>query len=113
MWPPLPQPGCRGEWKETGKKTGGLGQGQCNRTASNGNRNSNDTDKENTQHKQQEWREPLSPPAAARAPEPQESSRRPAHPQPETSVRAHGMEYPAPFGQVGSSRPAVSLPGFW
>jgi len=27
-------------------------------------------------------------------------------------MTAHGMEYPALFGQVGSACPAVSLPGF-
>jgi len=27
-------------------------------------------------------------------------------------MAAHGMEYPALFGQVGSAHPAVSLPGF-
>jgi len=31
---------------------------------------------------------------------------------PEPSMTAHGMEYPALFGQVGSAPPAVSLPGF-
>ena len=34
-------------------------------------------------------------------------------PPPEPSMMAHGMEYPALFGQVGSARPAVPLPGFW
>jgi len=32
---------------------------------------------------------------------------------PEPSMMAHGMEYPALFGQVGSAHPAVSLPGVW
>jgi len=44
-------------------------------------------------------------------------SSRPRHPSlpPEPSMMAHGMEYPALFGQVGvgSAHPAVSLPGFW
>jgi len=31
---------------------------------------------------------------------------------PEPSMTVHGMEYPALFGQVGSARLAVSLPGF-
>jgi len=35
-------------------------------------------------------------------------SRRPATPQ-EPSIAAHGMEYPALFGQVGSACPAVRL----
>ena len=34
-------------------------------------------------------------------------------PPPEPSMTAHGMEYPALFGQVGWARPAVPLPGFW
>jgi len=29
-----------------------------------------------------------------------------------TQHEAHGMEYPALFGHVGSARPAMSLPGF-
>jgi len=45
--------------------------------------------------------------------EPRASSRPPAPPPPEPSMMAHGMEYPALFGQVGSARPAVPLPGFW
>jgi len=34
---------------------------------------------------------------------------------PEPSMMAHGMKYPALFGQVGvgSAHPAVPLPGFW
>ena len=39
----------------------------------------------------------------------------PRRPPPEPSMTAHGMEYPALFGQVGvgSAHPAVPLPGFW
>jgi len=37
----------------------------------------------------------------------------PRSPPPEPSMAAHGMEYPALFGQVGSARLAVCLPGFW
>jgi len=48
-----------------------------------------------------------------RAPEPRESSHRPAPPPSEPSMTAHGMEYPALFGQVGSAHPAVPLPGVW
>ena len=36
----------------------------------------------------------------------------PSSPQPEPSLMAHDMEYPALFGQVGSARLAVPLPGF-
>jgi len=36
----------------------------------------------------------------------------PSSPPPEPSMTAHGMEYPALFGQVGSASPAVPLPGF-
>jgi len=35
----------------------------------------------------------------------------PCSPPPEPSMTAHGMEYPALFGQVGSGCPAVPLPG--
>jgi len=50
---------------------------------------------------------------APRAPEPRVSSHRAAPPPPEPSMTAHGMEYPALFGQVGvgSAHPAVPLPG--
>jgi len=39
----------------------------------------------------------------------------PNSPPPEPSMTAHGMEYPALFGQVGvgSAHPAVPLPGCW
>jgi len=47
-----------------------------------------------------------------RAPKPRVRSRRPAPPPREPSMMAHGMEYPALFGQVGSARPVVPLPGF-
>jgi len=36
----------------------------------------------------------------------------PSSPPSEPSMTAHGMEYSALFGQVGSARPAESLPGF-
>jgi len=36
----------------------------------------------------------------------------PRSPPPEPSMMAHGMEYLALFGQVGSAHSAVSLPGF-
>jgi len=51
---------------------------------------------------------------APRAPDPRVSSRRATPPSPEPSMTAHGMEYPALFGQVGvgSADPAVPLPGF-
>jgi len=68
--------------EKNGKKkaeTGGLGQGQFNRTANKGNRNNNDTEKGNTQNKtyHRESRSHRLPP---RAPETQVSSRRPAPP---------------------------------
>jgi len=57
--------------------------------------------------------EPLSQTGPApRSPEPQMSSCHPAPCPPEPSMMAHGMEYPALFGQVGSAHPAVPLPGF-
>jgi len=59
-WPPLPPPGCGGEWKENRQKTGGSGEGQFNRTANKGNNNNNDTDKGNTQNRPHEPTDPLS-----------------------------------------------------
>jgi len=50
-------------------------------------------------------------PPLLRAPELRVSSHHPAPPPPEPSMTAHGMEYPALFGRVGSARPAVFLPG--
>jgi len=46
----------------------------------------------------------LTGPPPQRAPKPQDSSRCPSSPQAEPSTTAHGMEYPALFGQVGSAR---------
>jgi len=37
----------------------------------------------------------------------------PRSPPPEPSMTAHGVEYPALFGQVRSALPALPLPGFW
>jgi len=49
------------------------------------------------------------------AAEPSGAHRTAPPPTPEPSMTAHGMEYPALFGQVGvgSAHPAVPLPGFW
>ena len=58
----------------------------------------------------QQSRSPRLP--SQRAPEPRVSSRCPTPPPLEPSMKAHGMEYPVLFGQVGSARPAVLLPGF-
>jgi len=46
-------------------------------------------------------------------PEPRERLPTLQSPQPEPDMTAHGMEYPAFFGQVESTCPAVSPPGFW
>ena len=62
-----------------------------------------------TKHSAQQSRPPR---PTLRPPEPRLSSCRPAPPPPKPSMMAHGMEYPALFGQVGSARLAVSLPGF-
>jgi len=110
---PLPPLGCGGEWKETGKKLvsrdkGSLTEQQIKGTITTmiqtrGIQKTNQPNTESCSHRL--------PPTCAR--QPQESSRHPASPQPEPSMIAHGMEYPALFGQVGSACPAVSLPGFW
>jgi len=66
-----------------------------------------------TKHTAQQSRSPEPPPL--HAPEPRVSSHRAAPPSPEPSMTAHGMEYPALFGQVGvgPAHSAVPLPGFW
>jgi len=81
-------------------KTGGVGYGQFNRTANKGNKNNNDTEKGGYTTQTAQPRDQL-PPLCA--PEQRVSSPRPAPPQPEPSMTAHGMEYPALFGQVGSA----------
>jgi len=52
-------------------------------------------------------------PTPPRAPKPQLASRHAAPPHPEPSMTAHGMQYPALFGQVGSAHLAVFPPGSW
>jgi len=54
--------------------------GQFNRTANKGNSNNNDTDMENPQHKQQNTESNSHYPLLPRAPEPQQTSCRPAPP---------------------------------
>jgi len=51
-------------------------------------------------------------PLPLHAPEPRLSSRCPAPPQLEPGMTAHSIEYPDLSGQVGSTHPAVSPPGF-
>jgi len=110
-WLPLPQPGCGGEWKETGKNWWvGWDKGSLTEQQTKGTRTTMIQIRRihNTKQCNTESRSHLPP--LPRAPEPQESSCRPAPP-PELSMTTQGMEYPALFGQVGSGRPAVSLPG--
>jgi len=98
-------------------KTGRSGQGQFHRTANKGNRNNNDTDKENTQNKTKQnsrtQRELLSLPATAARSRAATDLPPLSSPQLEPSMTAYGMEYPVLFGQVGSASPAMFLPGFW
>jgi len=70
-------------------KTGGSGEGQFNRTTNKENSNNNDTDKENTQHKTAECRQPLSlTTAAACSQATRETSHRPTSLQQESSMTA-------------------------
>jgi len=82
-------------------------------TANKGNSNNNDTDKGNTQNKTDRTTEPLSRTTVAAHSRAASEFPPPRSPLPEPSMTAHGMEYPALFGQVGSACPAVPLPGFW
>jgi len=100
--PPLPPAGVRRRMERNRQKLVGRDKGSLTETANKGNRNNNDTDKENTQQK------PHSP---------ESRSQRcalctPTAQVPPTGMTAHGVEYSARFGQVGSARPAVSLPRF-
>ena len=88
---------------------------QFNRTANKGNR-SNDTEKGKTQNKPAEQslqnRTALSDRTAAEPFRAASEFPPPSSPPLELSMMAHGMEYPALFGQVRSACPAVPLPGF-
>jgi len=74
------------------------------------NSNNNDTDKENTQNNRMHKATLTTAQCRVHAPEPRLPSRRPAFPQPEPSMRAHGMEYPVLSGQGGSAHLAGSPP---
>jgi len=94
--------------RKQAEKLVGQDKGSFNRTTNKGNRNNNDTGKEKTQKKPHnpESCPPQSPP---RAPEPRVPSRCAASTPQEPSMTAHGMKYPALFGQAGfgSAHPAV------
>ena len=95
------------------QKLVGRDKGSLTELQTEGNRNNNGTDKEKTQQRTAQATDPLSRTGPAPCtPELRVSSRRHPHPL-EPSVTAHGMEYRALFGQVGSARPAVPLPGVW
>ena len=111
--PPLPPPACGGEWKEIDRNRW-VGIGQFNRTANKGKRNNNDTEKEKTQQNRPHNRAALPNRCRCTLPSREWVPAAPSPP-PEPSMMAHGVEYPALFGQVGvgSAHPAVPLPGFW
>jgi len=100
--PPLPPPRCGGEWKENRQKLVGRDKGSLTEQQTEGTgttkiqiRRKHDTNSHN--------RPSLPDRISARSPEPREFPPcRPPLP-PEPSVTAHGMEYWALFGQVGSA----------
>jgi len=107
-----PPAGVQRRMERNRQKLVGRDKGSLTEQQTKGNSNNNDTDKEKIRHKlaqqtrsPEQDRRPRSP-AASQFPQ-----RGP--PPPEPSVTAHGMEYPALFGQVGSAptAPAVPLPG--
>jgi len=82
----------------------GRDKGSLTKQQTEGNRNHNDTNKEKTQQRTAQPRQPLSRTGPVlRPPKPRERPRRAAPPPPEPSVKSHGMEYQALFGQVGSA----------
>jgi len=106
--PPLPLPGCGEEWKENKQKLVGQNKGSLteHQTKGTGTTTIRIKRKHNTNR------------TTHRAAPAAEHSRAasefppPSSPPTEPSMMACGMEYPALFGQVGSARPAVPLPGF-
>jgi len=109
--PPLP--GCGGEWKETGRKLVGRDKGSLTEQQTKGTVTATIQirRKHNTNRTAQSAILPDQTGAACS----QAASEfpPPSSPPPEPSITAHGMEYPALFGQVGSAHLAVPLPGFW
>jgi len=99
--PPLPPPGCGEEWKETGRKLVGWDKGSLTEQQTKGigttmiqirgKHNTNRT----TQRAAIPDRTAAPSGAASESPLPR------SPPPPEPSMTAHGMEYPALFGQVG------------
>jgi len=86
------------------QKLVGRDKGSLTEQQTEGNSNNNDTEKGNTQNKTQDPTEAFSRTGPApHIVEPRENSCRAAPPPPEPSVTAHGMEYLALFGQVGSA----------
>jgi len=111
--PPLPPPGCRGEWKDTGRKLVGRDKGSLTEQQTKGTVTTTiqTSRKHNTNRTTQ--RAVLPDRTAA---EPSRASSEflpPSSPPPEPNMTAHSMEYPVLFSQVGSACPAVLLPGFW
>jgi len=65
-----------------------------------------------TKQTAQQSHSPQPPPQCTPKPQGAPAAPLPPTPRPEPSMTAHGMEYPALFGQVGSAHPAVSPSGF-
>ena len=105
----LPPAGMQRRMERRKQKTGGSGLGVFNRTANKGNRNNNDTEKEKTRQNRPHNRLSRTAPPLC-PPKPRVSSCRAASLLLEPCLMAHGMEYPALFGQVGvgSARPGCA-----
>jgi len=105
--PPLPPLGCRGEWKETSRTLVGQDKGSLTeqQTKGTGTTTIQIRRKHNMNRATPRAVLPdqtVAPPSQAASEFPQPSS-----PPPEPSMMAHGMEYPALFGQVGSAPPRL------
>ena len=113
--PPLPPPGCGGEWKETGRKLVGRDKGSLTEQQTKGTVTTMIQIRGIHRRNRTTQRAAL-PDRTAAEPSRAASEFPPSRtPPPEPSMMAHDMEYLALFGQagVGSALPAAPLPGFW
>jgi len=95
----------------------GRDKGSITEQQTKGNSNNKDTEKGNTQNKPAEQslqnRDTLYRTDSVVRSQAVSEFPSPSSAPPEPSMTAHGIEYRALFGQVGSACPAVPLPGFW
>ena len=105
----LPPTAVRRRMKRKRQKLVGRDKGSLTKQQTKGNSNNNDTDKEKTQQRTARPHRPSLPHRTGAAPSRAASEfPPPSSPPLEPSMTAHGMEYPALFGQVGSAHPGCA-----